>query len=198
MKIIGLTGGIATGKSTVAEMFRNANIPLIDTDVIAKEVLNKGSVGYLEVVDYFTEDILHTDKEINRKKLGRIIFTNSKKLKKLNSIVHPKVKDFVLTEIEKNRQMNKELVIIDVPLLYESGFDSLVDEVIVVYVDQELQVQRLMDREQITKEYAMMKIKAQLPLEEKVKKATYVIDNSSSILDTKKQFTKILAEIEVE
>ncbi len=94
--------------------------------------------------------------------------------------------------------MNKELVIIDVPLLYESGFDSLVDEVIVVYVDQELQVQRLMDREQITKEYAMMKIKAQLPLEEKVKKATYVIDNSSSILDTKKQFTKILAEIEVE
>jgi dephospho-CoA kinase len=198
MKIIGLTGGIATGKSTVAEMFRNANIPLIDTDVIAKEVLNKGSVGYLEVVDYFTEDILHTDKEINRKKLGRIIFTNSKKLEKLNSIVHPKVKDFVLTEIEKNRQMNKELVIIDVPLLYESGFDSLVDEVIVVYVDQELQVQRLMDREQITKEYAMMKIKAQLPLEEKVKKATYVIDNSSSILDTKKQFTKILAEIEVE
>ncbi len=92
MKIIGLTGGIATGKSTVAEMFRNANIPLIDTDVIAKEVLNKGSVGYLEVVDYFTEDILHTDKEINRKKLGRIIFTNSKKLEKLNSIVHPKVR----------------------------------------------------------------------------------------------------------
>jgi len=198
MKIIGLTGGIATGKSTVAEMFRNANIPIIDTDVIAKEVLNKGSVGYLEVIEHFSEDILHTDKEINRKKLGRIIFTNAKKRKKLNSIVHPKVKDFVLTEIEKNRQMNKEVVIVDVPLLYESGFDSLVDEVIVVYVDPESQIQRLMDREQITNEYAIMKIKAQIPLEEKVKKATYLIDNSSSILDTKKQFTKILAEIEVE
>ena len=101
MKIIGLTGGIATGKSTVAKMFSEAKIPLIDTDVIAKEVLNKGAIGYQEVVEYFTEDILHNNKDINRRKLARIIFTNSKKREKLNSIVHPRVKEVVLDEIEK-------------------------------------------------------------------------------------------------
>lgn len=197
MKIIGLTGGIATGKSTVSKMFSEANIPLIDTDVIAREVLNKGTKGYNEVLEYFTEDVLLTNKEINRKKLARIIFTNPKKRKKLNNIVHPKVKEEVLDQIEMHRKKNAQIVVVDVPLLYESGFDELVDDVIVVYTSKELQVERLMDREQITDEYALMKIDAQMSLEEKVKRARYVIDNSSSILDTKKQFNKILAEIEV-
>lgn len=197
MKVIGLTGGIATGKSTVANMFSEADIPLIDTDLIAREVLNKGTDGYNQVVEYFTEDILHTDKEINRKKLARKIFTSSKKRKKLNSIVHPRVKEIVLEEIEKQKRLNKEIVVVDVPLLYESGFDDICDAVVVVYTSKELQIERLMDRENITKDYALMKIKAQMSLEEKVKKAKYVIDNSSSILDTKKQFNIILAEIEV-
>jgi len=197
MKIIGLTGGIATGKSTVAKMFSEAKIPLIDTDLIAKEVLNKDSKGYQEVVEYFTDDILFTNKEINRKKLGRIIFTNSKKRAKLNSIVHPKVKDSVLSEIERYNKLNKEIVVVDVPLLYESGFDELVNDVVVVFTTKPLQIERLMDREEITEEYAVLQIDAQMALDEKVGKATYVIDNSSSILETKKQFNKILDEIEV-
>lgn len=197
MKIVGLTGGIATGKSTVANMFSEAKIPLIDTDLIAKEVLNKGAIGYHEVVEYFTDEILYNNKDINRKKLARIIFTNSKKRKILNNIVHPKVKDSVLLELEKHKRLNTEIVVIDVPLLYESGFDDIVDDVVVVYLNEPLQIERLMDREQITEEYAVMKIGAQMSLEEKANRATYVIDNSSSILETKKQFNKILAEIEV-
>ena len=198
MKIIGLTGGIATGKSTVANMFRDANIPLIDTDLIAREVLNIGTTGYNEVVEQFGEEILFSDKEINRKELGRIIFTNPKKRNELNNIVHPKVKQIVLEEIERYRRNNNHLVIVDVPLLYESKFDELVDDVIVVYTDHQLQLERLMDREQITDEYALMKIKAQMPLDEKVNRATYIIDNSASILETKKQFNLMLKEIEVE
>lgn len=197
MKIIGLTGGIATGKSTVAKMFSEAKIPLIDTDLIAKEVLNKESKGYQEVVEYFTDEILFNNKEINRKKLAHIIFTNPKKRAKLNSIVHPKVKDTVLSEIERYRNLNKAIVVVDVPLLYESGLDEIVDDVVVVFTTKQLQIERLMDREQIPHEYALLKIDAQMSLEEKVGKATYVIDNSASILETKKQFNKILNEIEV-
>lgn len=197
MKIIGLTGGIATGKSTVAKMFSEAEIPLIDTDLIAKELLNKDSLGYQEVVEYFSEDILHNDREINRKKLARKIFTNSKKRKKLNSIIHPKVKEMVLSEIERYKKLNKEIVVVDVPLLFESGFDKIVDDVVVVFTTRQLQIERLMDRENIQKDYAILKIDAQMSLEEKVGRATYVIDNSSSILETKKQFNRILKEIEV-
>jgi len=197
MKIIGLTGGIATGKSTVAKMFSEAEIPLIDTDFIAKELLNKDSLGYQEVVEYFSEDILHKDKKINRKKLARKIFTNSKKREKLNSIIHPKVKEMVLSEIERYKKLNKEIVVVDVPLLFESGFDKIVDDVVVVFTTRQLQIERLMDRENIQKDYAILKIDAQMSLEEKVGRATYVIDNSSSILETKKQFNKILEEIEV-
>jgi len=197
MKIIGLTGGIATGKSTVAKMFSEAKIPLIDTDLIAKELLNKNLNGYQEVVEYFTEDILYNNKEINRKKLARIIYTNSKKREKLNSILHPKVKDTVLSEISRYNNLNYEIVVVDVPLLYESGFDSIVDDVIVVFTTKQLQMERLIDRDQITTEYAKLKIDAQTDIEEKVGRATYVIDNSSSILETKKQFNKILKEIEV-
>ena len=197
MKIIGLTGGIGTGKSTVAKMFSEAKIPLIDTDLIAKELLNKNLNGYQEVVEYFTEDILYNNKEINRKKLARIIYTNSKKREKLNSILHPKVKDTVLSEISRYNNLNYEIVVVDVPLLYESGFDSIVDDVIVVFTTKQLQMERLIDRDQITTEYAKLKIDAQTDIEEKVGRATYVIDNSSSILETKKQFNKILKEIEV-
>ena len=136
MKIIGLTGGIATGKSTVAKMFSEAEIPLIDTDFIAKELLNKDSLGYQEVVEYFSEDILHKDKKINRKKLARKIFTNSKKREKLNSIIHPKVKEMVLSEIERYKKLNKEIVVVDVPLLFESGFDKIVDDVVVIFQQQ--------------------------------------------------------------
>ena len=195
--ILGLTGGIATGKSTVAKMFLDANIPLIDTDKIARNLLNKGTETYNEIITFFSDDILLTNNDINRKKLGRIIFANAQKRKKLNDIVHPKVKEIVETELDKHQKLHTPVVVIDVPLLFETNYQLLVNKTIVVFTSPEEQLNRLIERDMITKEYAQMKINAQMPLDEKVEIADYVIDNSYSILNTKKDFNKILKDLEV-
>jgi dephospho-CoA kinase len=195
--VLGLTGGIATGKSTVAKMFIDANIPLIDTDKIARSLLDKGTETYDEIIKFFTDDILLTNNEINRKKLGRIIFANAQKRKKLNDIVHPKVKEIVETELVKYQKLDKQVVVIDVPLLFETNYHHIVDKTIVVYTTPQEQLKRLIERDIITKEYAQMKINAQMSLGDKVDMADYVIDNSFSILNTKKDFNKILEDLEV-
>jgi dephospho-CoA kinase len=196
--VLGLTGGIATGKSTVSQMFRDYDIPLIDTDLIAKDLLKVGNEGYQEVTGLFKHDnILHTNNEINRKRLGRLIFSNPQKRSKLNDIMHPKVINIVQAEIEKHKEFGTPVIVVDVPLLFESGFDKFLDKIIVVYTTEELQLQRLIERDNITEEYALMKIKAQMSMEEKLKKADYVIDNSKSILQTKRDFINVLTELGV-
>jgi|LGVF01.2.fsa_nt_gb dephospho-CoA kinase len=195
--ILGLTGGIASGKSTVARMFKDEGIPLIDTDLIARNLQKKGTETYNEIIKFFSNDILLTNKEINRKKLGRIIFANVQKRKKLNDIVHPMVKTIVDNEIEKHRELGTKILVVDVPLLFETDYHRIVDKTIVVYTKPEEQLSRLTSRDVITKEYAQMKINAQIPLNEKVDLADYVINNSYSILNTKKDFIKILEDLEV-
>ncbi len=197
MVILGLTGGIATGKSTVAKMFIDEGIPVIDTDKIARDLLQKGTDTYHKIVECFSEDILFVNNDINRKKLGQIIFRNSKKRLQLNDLIHPKVREIVEYELERNRKLEKKIVVVDVPLLFETDYHKLVDKSIVVFCNSKEQISRLMSRDNIEKEYAMMKINAQMDLAEKVKIADYVIDNSLSILNTKKDFTKILKDIEV-
>lgn len=197
MKVLGLTGGIASGKSTVAQMFVSENIPLIDTDIISKELLKKDTLCYNEVVEYFSTSILYTNGDINRNMLAKIVFSNPTKRAILNEMVHPRVKDEVFNLITKYTNEGKKLVILDVPLLYETEFHTYVDEVIVVYCTLEKQVERLMRRDNINEEYARLKIDAQLSLEEKKERADYVIDNSFSILETKKDFVRTLEEIEV-
>ena len=197
--VLGLTGGIATGKSTVAGMFLEHNIPLIDTDLIAKDLLKVGNEGYLEVVKQFkNDDILLTNNEINRKLLGRIIFSNAQKRQRLNEIIHPKVIQIVLSEIEKHKQLGTKVCVVDVPLLFEAKFEQYVDKIVVVYTERDLQIERLIDRDNITEEYAHMKINAQMSLDEKLSRADFVIDNSKSILQTKKGFNEILEQLEVE
>lgn len=195
--VLGLTGGIATGKSTVASMFSDELIPLIDTDQISRDLLKIGHEGYVEVVKHFKDDILLTNGEINRKRLGRIIFSNAQKRELLNQIIHPKVIRIVLSEIDKHKQLGTKLVVVDVPLLFESGFDQYTDKVLVVFTERELQVERLINRDNISEEYANMKINAQMPLEEKIERADYVIDNSKSVLQTKRAFLDVLKELEV-
>ncbi len=195
--ILGLTGGIATGKSTVAKMFKDKGIPLIDTDLIARNLLKKGTETYDEIIKFFSKDILLTNNEINRKKLGRIIFANIQKRKKLNDIVHPMVKIIVDNEIEKHQELGTRMLVIDVPLLFETDYHKIVNKTIVVYTKPEEQLSRLTSRDVITKEYAQMKINAQMPLNEKVDLADYVINNSYSILNTKRDFIKILEDLEV-
>lgn len=197
-KVVGLTGGIASGKSTISKMFLDAHIPVIDTDQIAHALLKKGTRIYDEVVKEFKKGILHTNEEINRKKLGRIVFSNTQKRERLNEIVHPEVLEVIDLEIEQYQESGVKLIVIDVPLLYETNFHEYMDAIIVVYATLEQQLQRLMDRDNIDMEYAEMRVNAQMPLSEKVDRADYVIDNSKSVLKTKKEFNRILEELEVD
>ncbi len=196
-KVLGLTGGIASGKSTVAKMFEEANVPLIDTDVISKEVMKKGNEAYYEIIKHFGAEILHSDKEINRKELGKIIFTDDHSRELLNSIIHPKVREIVLAEIRKHRELGTKWIVLDVPLLFETHFDQYTDINIVVFVEEEDQIERLMSRDNISKKYAIDKISSQMTLAEKIKKADFVIDNTHSILETKKAFNHVMQELEV-
>ncbi|MCF7925704.1 MAG: dephospho-CoA kinase [Candidatus Izimaplasma sp.] len=194
-QIIGLTGGIASGKSTVSQMFKEAKIPVIDTDQITHDLYQKESVVYRKLIDAFGSEIIDVDKSINRKQLGALIYQDEEKRNTLNSIVHPHVKKVVLSEIEKYKNLDVPLVVVDVPLLFETDFIQLVDKSVVVYVSYDQQLDRLIDRDEISESFAKQKIKAQMPLDDKCDQADFVIDNSTSILETKKQFKKLLTSL---
>lgn len=194
--IIGLTGGIATGKSIVTKMFLDKGIPVIETDKISRELLKIGTVAYKEVISIFSDNILLTNNEINRKKLGSIVFSNQRKRNQLNNVMHPRIKSIVQNDIAKHQELGTKLLVIDVPLLFETDFIELVDKTIVVYAPHDRQTERLIERDNIDLEYAELKIHSQMDLEEKVKLADYVIDNSSSILTTKNEFNTVIKELE--
>ncbi len=194
-RIVGLTGGIASGKSTVSQMFKDQDIPVIDTDHIAHKLLDKDTEVFDQIVETFGEDVLTPSRKINRNVLGKIIFSDKEGRQKLNDIVHPKVKEHVLHEIDYYIDEGEEIIVMDVPLLFEAGFDTLCHDTVVVYSKQKDQVSRLVSRENITEDYARQKIKAQMPLSKKKELADFVIDNSKSILETRKCFDKVLRKI---
>ncbi|MDR4889200.1 dephospho-CoA kinase [Fredinandcohnia sp. QZ13] len=188
---IGLTGGIASGKSTVSQMFKEAGIVVIDADVIARKVVEIGEEAYEQIVQSFGEDILLPDKTINRPKLGSIVFFSEDKRLLLNSIVHPAVRKQMLKEKEEHMMNGEETVVLDIPLLFESKLTSLVDKTLLVYVDYEKQLSRLMNRNSLTKEEAEARIQSQMPLKDKIQLADAVIDNNGTIEATKDQFRVI-------
>ena len=188
MQVIGLTGGIATGKSTVSAILKKAGAIVIDADHIAREVVQKGLPAYRDIVGHFGTDILLPDGEIDRNVLADIIFNDPAEKKRLNSIVHPRVTKVVdqhLKQLEKTH--SNAIVILDIPLLLEVGMHTDLNEIIVVYAPQKIQIERLMHRDRISKSEALARVRSQMPIEEKKKKATIVIDNSGSIENTRKQ-----------
>lgn len=188
---IGLTGGIASGKSTVTKMIRELGIPVIDADQIARDVVKMGEEAYKQIIQTFGQDILQENGEIDRTKLGAIVFHNEQERKKLNAIVHPVVRRRMLAEKEAYVQKGAQTVVLDIPLLFESELTHLVDKIIVVYVDDDVQLERLMKRNGFSKEEELARIRAQMPLREKVKKADAVIDNNGTIEETKQQLLQI-------
>ncbi|BDG46186.1 dephospho-CoA kinase [Parageobacillus sp. KH3-4] len=188
---IGLTGGIASGKSTVTKMIRELGIPVIDADQIARDVVKMGEEAYKQIIQTFGQDILQENGEIDRTKLGAIVFHNEQERKKLNAIIHPVVRRRMLAEKEAYVQKGAQTVVLDIPLLFESELTHLVDKIIVVYVDDDVQLERLMKRNGFSKEEALARIRAQMPLREKVKKADAVIDNNGTIEETKQQLLQI-------
>jgi dephospho-CoA kinase len=195
--VIGLTGSIATGKSTVANMFRELQIPVIDADVLAREVVEPGEKAYEEIVKHFGKEILFEDGTLNRKKLGSIVFSDAEKRKILNSIVHPEVRKKMLEKRDTYIKEKKKAVVLDIPLLFESKLTHLVDKTLVVYTDKKIQLSRLMERDKSTKENALKRIHAQMPIDEKIKLADAAINNNGSLNDTKEQLIQLLKKWDV-
>ncbi|MED5048959.1 dephospho-CoA kinase [Bacillus siamensis] len=191
--VIGLTGGIASGKSTVARMLIDKKITVIDADVIAKQAVEKGMPAYGQIVESFGKDILLENGGIDRKKLGSIVFTDEQKRLMLNQIVHPAVRAEMMKQRDEAVARKERFVVLDIPLLYESGLDYLVGKVLVVTVPADIQLKRLMKRNSLTEEEAMSRITSQMPLADKTKKADAVIDNSGSLDYTKHQLEEILS-----
>jgi dephospho-CoA kinase len=191
---IGLTGGIASGKSTVTGMIRELGIPVIDADQVARDVVKVGEEAYAQIVATFGRDILQANGEIDRAKLGAIVFHSEQERKKLNAIVHPAVRRRMMAEKEAYVQNGAKTIVLDIPLLFESELTHFIDKVIVVYVDDDVQLERLMKRNGFSKEEALARIRSQMPLREKVKKADAVINNNGTVEETRQQLLQILTE----
>jgi len=188
----GLTGGIATGKSTVSSFLKEAGAIIIDADIIAKEAVIKNSPAWHEIVKTFGKEVLLADGEINRTYLGDIIFKDHSKKEVLNKIVHPYVSKKMFEMVEEIRRSSPDSVaILDIPLLVESGTYKSFEDVILVYIPEKIQLKRLMERDSISETDAMYKIRSQMPIEEKKQHATIVIDNSKSIGVTKQKAMEV-------
>lgn len=185
--ILGLTGGIATGKSLVSDYFRSRGYPVIDADQVSRQVVEVGSAGLNQVADHFGSHILLETGELDRKKLGRLIFSDSEKRKELNAILHPIIRAEIFNRLDHLKQEGHDLIVLDLPLLFESGYEDHVDQVMVIHIDEDLQMERLMKRDELSREEALQRIQAQMPLEEKMKRAHILIDNSRSKDETCRQ-----------
>lgn len=181
VRVIGLTGGIATGKSAVSNILRKFDVPVIDSDELAHRVVEKGQPALEEIAREFGAEVFASDGTLDRRKLGELVFRNPKARKKLEEITHPRIMKMVLEQLARYRLEGKKLVVLDAPLLIEAGLQSMVDQVWVVVCDKDLQVERLMQRSDLTEEEALERINAQMPLEEKVKYADRVIENNGTL-----------------
>ncbi len=191
MLVVGLTGGMASGKSVVSKTLRELGLPIIDADLIAREMVRPNEIGYREIVDYFGKKILNPDQTINRRRLAKIIFSDSKERERLNSILHPKIVKKIKKRILNFKEKGEKIVIVDAALLIEAGQLPLVDELIVVTVSPKIQVRRLAQRDHLTEKEARERIATQMPLSEKAKLADYIIDNSSSVKKTIKRTKEV-------
>lgn len=188
--VVGLTGSIASGKSLVTNYLRKLNYQVIDSDVISHNILFLDDVKK-EIVNAFGKEVL-VDNNIDRKILGNIVFNDINKKSLLESIMLP----FIVSEIKKQLSQSDEILFLDAPLLIEYNLQYLVDKIIVIKVDEDIQLKRLMERDNITREYAIKKIESQLPSIEKLKYANFIIDNSHDINSTYNQVDKILKQLE--
>ncbi|MCR4429890.1 MAG: dephospho-CoA kinase [Tepidanaerobacteraceae bacterium] len=196
MKVIGLTGGIASGKSTVSMLLRDKGAVIIDADEISRDILRPGKPAWKAAIDCFGREILLDGENIDRKKLGHMVFSNRTMLEKLNRITHPEIVLEIKRRLDYCIKKREKIVVIDAALLLEIGLDSMVDEVWLVAVDEKTQLERLLAREKdMSFEEAMDRIRVQMPLDKKKKMADRIIDNSGSIKDTKQKIDELWRDI---
>lgn len=189
-KVIGLTGGIATGKSTVSKMLKERGFYIVDADVASRKAVETGSKGLRQVEEVFGNEAI-LNGEMNRQYVGSIVFKDEDMRKKLNNIVHPIVREIMEEGKQLGLKKDKN-VIMDIPLLFENNLQDTVDETWLVYTTKETQIVRLKQRNQLTDEEALSRIKSQMPIEEKKEMADVIIDNNGSLVDLTQNIETLL------
>ncbi|WP_225360192.1 dephospho-CoA kinase [Secundilactobacillus mixtipabuli] len=192
--VLGLTGGIATGKSAVSDIFKGFNVPIIDADQVARKVVEPGTKGLKEIQAAFGWQMIQPDGTLDRHALGTLVFSQPEALTQLNGITGPLIKQAVVRKLQGYRRRKVPLVVYDAPTLFEAHGASGMNEIMVVTVPPQVQLERLMARDHLNEKEALERIHAQLPLAEKVKRADVVIDNSHSVDKTKAQVVRWLNE----
>ena len=196
MQIVGITGGVASGKSLVLHQFMKLGAYAIDCDVLSREVVIPCSKAWWEIVRFFGNGIVKKDLEIDRRKLRDIVFSDSEKITVLEKIIHPEVKRKCIERLEAIKKIELEpntIVVIDVPLLIETGIQEEFDKIIVVYASEETQLKRVTERDGITRDEAKKLIELQMPLGEKLRFADFVINNEGTREETENQVRDIFA-----
>lgn len=181
MRVIGLTGGIASGKSTVSNLFKISGVPVIDADLVARQVVEKGTDGLTALVNRFGEGILNTDGTLNRTVLGKRMFSDEAIRSEVNDILQPLIRQEITSRMKEYKNQGKALIVLDIPLLFEMKYEDMCDDIIVIATSLETQVVRMRERNGYTQEQALQRIHAQMSLEDKVKNATIVWNNEGDL-----------------
>ena len=196
MIVVGLTGGVATGKSTVAKMFKQCGAVVIDADELAREVVKPGKPAWRQVVEMFGKTVLNPDRTLNRRELGAVVFGNRTKLRQLEGIIHPRVAREQARLTKQAAQRDPHAVVIyDVPLLFEVGIDKRVDKIIVVTADLETQIARLKKRNGLSRAEALRRIRSQMPLAKKIHRTDHVLHGTLSRASLRRQVGRLLKSL---
>ncbi len=196
MKWIGLTGGIASGKSSVAEILRKLGYKVADADQIAHKVVVKDSEGLRQIVQAFGEKILNLDQSLNRKALGNLVFGQAPNLEKLEKILHPLIQAETALQRQAWKNAGEKIAFYDVPLLFEKNLEANFDGILLISTDEKTQKQRMKKRDQLSDSEIINRLNSQLAMTEKIKKSTWVIKNSGSLEELESQVKKILLQIQ--
>ena len=194
--LMGVTGGIASGKTVVAKMLEQLGAPLIDFDLLARQVVEPGKPAFKQIVDYFGKEVLQEDGSLDRKKLSKIVFQDTQKRNRLEGFTHPPIHEAFLKRVNAVTEKDPAAIIqAVVPLLIEKHLQAMFDKILVVYVPREKQIERLTQRDGISEEEATHMLKAQLPINEKLACADFVVNNEGSMEETRRQVEDIWLEL---
>ncbi len=194
--IIGLTGGIATGKSTVADIFTDLGVVVLDADVLARQIVEPGQPAFVEIVDTFGDPVVADDGTLDRTRLGEIIFRDDDARRKLEAITHPGIARAMFEGAQEAFSTGHDWIIYDAALLVETGTHRMLDALIVVHCSPQTQLQRLLERDDISEDEAKRRIASQMPLDEKRRAADFVIDNDGSVEQTRDQVRRLKRKID--
>ena len=197
MLVLGLTGNIGCGKSSVSTIFMENNIKVVDADIVARQIFDDKNL-LNEVFSTFGESIKNQDGSLNRRALGNIVFNDDEKLILLNNLTHPKIKQKILSKVEEYKNQGEKIVVIDAALLIEDDYIPYIQKLILITCRKEIQINRIIARDNCTKEEAISRINSQMSQEEKVKFADYIIDNSNSFDELQKKVLELISVLQGE